>query len=121
MNEHTLDGQPRERDSEDSATVGLSLQPERAFVVQFHSGPAMSRRRLRGRVEHVVSGEAVRFCSTAELVDFLTRLLAAERPSCVSGRTAPRALEDRTPGNLSDTASGDGAIGVARYEGEWKG
>jgi hypothetical protein len=34
---------------------------------------------------------------------------------------APRALEHRTPGNLSDTASGDGAIGIARYEGESEG
>jgi hypothetical protein len=90
MNEHTLDGQPRERDSEDSATVGLSLQPERAFVVQFHSGPAMSRRRLRGRVEHVVSGEFARFASTAELVDFLTRLLAAADASAQVPRNRAR-------------------------------
>jgi hypothetical protein len=74
--------------------VGLSLQPERAFVVQFHSGPAMSRRRLRGRVEHVVSGEAVRFGSTAELVDFLTRLLAAVDASAQAprGGTRPAAI-----------------------------
>jgi hypothetical protein len=115
MNDHTFDSRPDSGVAEGS-TEGQALQPEHAFVVQLRSGPATSRRRLQGRVEHVVSGEAARFGSTAELVDFLTRLLDAPRPSRVSRRTVPRALEERAAGNLSDTA-----IGVARYEGEGKG
>jgi hypothetical protein len=57
----------------DGATAGQSLQPERAFVVQLRGGPATSPSGLQGRVEHVVSGEALRFASTAEMIEFLTR------------------------------------------------
>ncbi len=117
MNDHTPDDR-RGDDTAERGTSGQALQPERAFVVQFRSGPLASRRRLQGRVEHVVSGETLRFGSTAELLDFLTRLLASARPSSVSRRTAPRALDDRAAGNLGDAPSGDGAIGVAPYKGE---
>lgn len=49
------------------------LSPERAFVVQLETlGPA-SRQTLRGRVEHLPTGEARRFASAAELVGFMSR------------------------------------------------
>lgn len=57
----------------EGATTGQSLHPERAFVVQLRGGSTTSPSGLQGRVEHVVSGEVVRFGSTAELVEFLTR------------------------------------------------
>lgn len=53
--------------------AGRPLHPEDAFVVQLRGGPARDRTRLAGRVEHVVSGRALRFASTAELIEFLTR------------------------------------------------
>jgi hypothetical protein len=49
------------------------LSPERAFVVQLEiQGPA-NRQTLRGRVEHLSTGEARRFGSAAELVGFMSR------------------------------------------------
>ena len=70
-------------DAADGNSAGRALQPEYAFVVQFRGGPAQGERRLQGRVEHVVSGEALRFDSTAELIAFLTRVLDAPRRSPV--------------------------------------
>ncbi len=49
------------------------LSPERAFVVQLESSGAFARRTLRGRVEHLSSGEARRFGSLADLAGFLSR------------------------------------------------
>ena len=47
---------------------------ERAFVVQFDA-VAGTRGRLRGRVEMVASGEAIRFGSMKELMGFLVDVL----------------------------------------------
>jgi hypothetical protein len=69
MRGNTVDG----ADERDDATSGQSLQPEHAFVVQIRAGTAAGGRRLEGRVEHVVSGETLRFGSAAELIEFLTR------------------------------------------------
>lgn len=77
MGDHTPEGR-QERDAADDA-AGQGLRPDRAFVVQLRDVPP-THRGLEGRVEHVVSGEALRFRSTAELVEFLTRNgLAASR------------------------------------------
>lgn len=72
MNDHTSTGSEAPGTAEGDP-AGQALQPERAFVVQLRSGPVSDRNGLQGRVEHVVSGEALRFRSTAELVDFLNR------------------------------------------------
>lgn len=114
MNDYTS-GDRRGGNAAESGAVGQALQPERAFVVQVRSGPMASRRRLQGRVELVVSGEALRFGSTAELIDFVTRLLDAQRASSATRGTAPRALEDRAPDKPGDASSEDGAIGIAPY------
>ena len=55
------------------------LSPYRAFVVQFEpiEGP---RSRLRGRAELVSSGEAIRFRSLTQLVDFLVGHLRRGHP-----------------------------------------
>jgi hypothetical protein len=47
------------------------LAPEHTFVVQLRGAPAVRSEDLQGRVEHVVSGAALRFRTTAELVAFL--------------------------------------------------
>jgi len=47
-----------------------SRQTDRAFVIQFDPVEG-ARSRLRGRIEQVGSGEAIRFRSLKELVGFL--------------------------------------------------
>ena len=47
---------------------------DRAFVVQFERIED-GRRRLRGRVEVVASGEAIRFRSLKQLIGFITNQL----------------------------------------------
>ena len=49
------------------------LSPERAFVVQLERREATGRRPLRGRVEHLSTGESRRFASLAELIGFMSR------------------------------------------------
>jgi hypothetical protein len=55
------------------------LSPSRAFVVQFHTEAAVARGRVRGRVEHVVSGQATHFASVEELLTFIGQVLASVR------------------------------------------
>jgi len=59
-----------------NATDAPALLPERAFVVEFSSdgGPARDDD-LSGRVEHVVSGQAARFASAGELLEFVQGVL----------------------------------------------
>jgi hypothetical protein len=52
------------------------LSPYRAFVVQFHTETNVRRGKLRGRVEHVVSGQATHFASVEELLAFIGHVLA---------------------------------------------
>lgn len=80
MANHTSETR-QERGADDGPTPGQSLQPEYAFVVQLRGGPVTSREGLQGRVEHVVSGETVRFASTAELIEFLARAGSSPRRS----------------------------------------
>jgi len=51
------------------------LDPEQAFVVHLTATAAM-----RGRVEHVTSGQSLRFASVSELIAFMQRALAEGRP-----------------------------------------
>lgn len=54
------------------------LHPKAAFVVEIDaSDPA----RLRGQVEHVLSGESGRFESDAGLLQFIRRALALPEPT----------------------------------------
>jgi hypothetical protein len=55
------------------------ILPEWAFVVQFRVGTDVEHGPLEGRVEHVVSGQATRFQSLEELLEFLARVLAIVR------------------------------------------
>jgi len=53
------------------------LSPHWAFVVQLREGTALTPEGLRGRVEHIVSGQAALFTSLEELGAFMARALAA--------------------------------------------
>lgn len=52
------------------------LSPYRAFVVQFRTETDVAYGCVRGRVEHVVSGQATHFASLKELLAFIERALA---------------------------------------------
>jgi hypothetical protein len=66
----------------DDQSIHLSVH--RAFVVQFDTHTNVACGRLAGRVEHVVSGQAVPFHSLEALLRFLDQLL----------HTQPRAADD---------------------------
>ena len=54
----------------------VTLQPDRAFVVEFSDRAAEAGGdRLSGRVEHVISGRATRFASAGELLEFVQVVL----------------------------------------------
>jgi hypothetical protein len=53
-----------------------SLPSNRVFVVQFRTQPPGAPARYDGRVEHLVSGQVVRFHSLEELLAFMIRVLA---------------------------------------------
>ena len=58
------------------------LLPDRAFVVEFSGGGGTARDDcLSGRVEHVVSGQAARFASAGELLEFVQGVLRARKPT----------------------------------------
>jgi hypothetical protein len=57
-----------------AAAEGL-LSPELAFVVQFRTAAARVPPRFAGRIEHMASGQTVRFASAAELVAWLEAAL----------------------------------------------
>lgn len=46
-----------------------------AFVVHFDTRRKITRRRLAGQIEHVVSGKTSRFESLGELIRFVDRTL----------------------------------------------
>ncbi len=55
----------------------VTLPAERAFVVWLRGDCRPGEQDLRGRVEHVRSGDLAHFESLAELVAFLARLTSA--------------------------------------------
>lgn len=52
-----------------------ALPIRRAFVVQLHAKADVAHGRITGRVEHVLSGQAVRFQNLDALLEFFTRML----------------------------------------------
>jgi hypothetical protein len=76
-------------------SAAMSLPSDRAFVVQF----AAERRddgAVRGRVEHLASGRAVRFASWAQLREFLEDRLADAAASGREQRAADDPHRDRS-------------------------
>jgi len=59
-----------------------SLPTDRVFVVQFRLQPPGAPSGYDGRVEHLVSGQVVRFHSLEELLAFMRRVLTevSEQP-----------------------------------------
>jgi len=53
-----------------------SLPVRRAFVVQFRAEAEPEQGRFTGRVEHLLSGQALKFISLEELVAFFVRVLS---------------------------------------------
>ena len=52
----------------------------RAFVVQIHSEADVAQNEVRGRVEHIVSGQAAHFGTVEELWQFIVQVLTTEAP-----------------------------------------
>ena len=57
-----------------------SLPARRAFLVQVHAETEAAQGRLAGRVEHVMSGQAIHFASSEELLAFMARVLTTLQP-----------------------------------------
>lgn len=58
--------------------AGAPLPAARAFVVQLRAAPDPAGELFVGRAEHMASGTAERFGSAAELLAFITRMLAPD-------------------------------------------
>jgi hypothetical protein len=56
-----------------------SLPAKRAFVVQVHAEAQVEQGQWKGRVEHLISGEATHFESLEELFIFMMRVLTEQR------------------------------------------
>jgi hypothetical protein len=58
-----------------------NLSPDRAFVVEFGDAKVARADHLSGRVEHVISGQATRFASAGELLEFVHGVLRMRAPA----------------------------------------
>jgi hypothetical protein len=56
-----------------------AFSPSRAFVVQFQDETRIEAGHMVGRVEHVISGEAIHFQSLDTLLAFLAHVLREVR------------------------------------------
>ncbi len=79
-------------ESTESDTAPGKLAPERTFVIQLRAGSDFGRRRVHGRIEHVVTGDSEPFTSLEEAVAFMSRHLA---PPAESSNTAARAAKGK--------------------------
>ena len=85
-------------------TPDAPLSPHWAFVVQVREGSAMTPEALRGRVEHIVSGQAALFTSLEELRAFMEHVLSqgkhtngTEGHHACAGATARLGSRERQP------------------------
>jgi hypothetical protein len=62
---------------------GSTLSVQRAFVVHFGADDRPGRRRFRGRVEHLPSGDSTTFASLKELLAFFAAVLDATSPALI--------------------------------------
>lgn len=79
-------------ESTDSDAAPGKLAPERTFVIQLRTGSDFGRRRVRGRIEHVVSGDSEPFNSLEEAVAFMSRHLP---PPAESSKAAARTAKGK--------------------------
>ena len=74
---------------------GSTLSAHRAFVVHLGARSRPGRRRFRGRVEHLASGESVHFASLKQLLEFFDASLAASA-AAIDGHLRGRSNEAET-------------------------
>ncbi len=75
-----------------------SLPRYRAFVVQLRGDAQLERGEVRGRVEHLVTGEQARFGSWQELERFIATTIApAVAGGPVPERSEPTRSTDKEP------------------------
>ena len=63
----------------DTSARRPAFSPSRAFVVQFRDETQIEAGHMAGRVEHVISGQAIHFESLDVLLAFLARVLLQVR------------------------------------------
>jgi hypothetical protein len=80
-----------------------------SFVVHFHVNSEVVQGQLAGRVEHIVSGQAVHFASLEELLAFIGQVLT----TCT-----PHSAEERAEGAANDSLAM--AVESRRSSGEKK-
>ena len=68
---------------------GPRLTPEGTFVIQLRSNSNVERGRLRGRVEHVISGQSVQFADLNSLLAFMARCAPAQSGAAGKAKKEP--------------------------------
>ena len=83
---------------------GSTLSAQRAFVVHLSADGGSGRRRFRGRVEHLSSGQTTHFSSVRGLLTFFAAVLDAaggtpteQAPQSAGSGSLPRAARRRPP------------------------
>jgi hypothetical protein len=74
--------------------TGTPLPAGRAFVVQLRGETEPAGELFIGRAEHMASGTAERFTSAAELLGFITRMLAPDGSQPEARRPGTSANEE---------------------------
>ena len=59
------------------STTQPAYPTQRAFVVQIHAETDVAQSKVRGRVEHIVSGQVTYFQTVEELVQFMVHVLTS--------------------------------------------
>lgn len=77
----------------DTSEARAPLRPEGTFVIQLRSDSDLTRRRVGGRVEHVMSGYSEQFTSLAGLLNFMNR--HADTGVAPTSTGAAKGKEDR--------------------------
>jgi hypothetical protein len=91
-----------------------TLSVQRAFVVHLGAGGASGRRWFRGRVEHLSSGESMRFTSLRELLAFFAsavdRAAADPRRGVASVRPRLAAAQPRQDAGSPDARGSESSM-----------
>jgi hypothetical protein len=73
----------------DQRPAAPRLTPEGTFVIQLRSNSNVQRGRLRGRIEHVMSGQSVQFTSLESLLAFMARCTPAQSQTAGKDKEDP--------------------------------
>ena len=112
---------PRSSQRTTSKPAAFELSPDRAFVLHLDAR-AQPPRRVAGRVEHVTSGQVAHVTCLRELVDFLAKVLRAERrraEATLAAEPCESDLASSARGSLNENAARSAAQSTLRgREGE---